>query len=1247
MTWSDDVARYLLDASSCPRCNTRTWQGVPAMRGGVCARCGTDLSGDAGTAVWVASEAVVAAVRHRQDLVDALPTTVTQPVAPLAAAAAPTPGVPVAVAAPEAPVPAPAPPTTTAHPRPRSAISLQSVLAVVGAGLLAVAAIVFTFLNPDLTDFATRTTIIAIVTAVFLGGALLLHSRGLQFSAEAVGALGMVFVALDVWAFSEAAPDGVSAWYFGAIGLFVGAGAMAAVGAWLRMRTWLWSGVVGLAIVPAFLGYGLGESTSADATWAATWGHVGVLFAGWILLEVLKPVSVRVGSPLRADRVALTVLQVTAALTAVLMAIASAPGQDELRFLWIAAVLAVIAVGAFLSTRAAMPTMWSAVGGLMVALAAVLATLAIPVADDQWIFARIAGALALLLGGLAFVRRTGSVRRRPLVASVVIVAALAAVPGALIVVGSAFVAPALAWRGQGESTIELEAALVIASSVIGLAALAAGLAVLGRFGRLPAARHTLAVSAAWVAAVAILGVPLAFPGGVQLAIGYSLAISVGASVALLFVPQVRTAAASLRAPLIVLAHAIPLLALGLSWTDAAVAAVSGALIVAAWALAARTVPQRFRPIHTALGLGYALIALAAGLSLTTLDVLPILCLVTTAAALVAIAASLTSWLPVGSWYAVLGVTSVPFVIGVVSVLLERSGWTALSSGVIFLLAATLLLTRRSGATTLLRAGGAALLVPTLAVVVVCLTAEFLPQSGSPYALPIIAVLVACALPTTGLVHEVLLRRGLTAAAADAVRLAIEVSSLITGGIAVILSLVRVAAGFEIAFVVLLVLGLGAAATALWLKRRYGWWTAAAAWTGALWCAWAMIGVEVIEPYLLPPAAAAMTVGAVLVARRRTGPRVRPAAALFATGLAIAVIPSLAILALTGNGTGTSFDSAPVLWRSLALLLAGVLLTVAAGFATRPEGVAPTRFDAIRRPLLVGAVIAAAAGAVQGVRWGWGLDPLPLDGVHPMAQALVFAVLAAGIAGAAARIAQRGGSTSRWSFAPALVYLVLGPMASISDDPASIWTLWGLELVLLFAMIATVWRARERAAFFPPVWFQWALAWVVAVVAWSPREVLRVEGFALPLGLALVLVGTIGLLRGHREGDRARFADWPIGFQGSWALLAPGIVATLLPSVVATFTSPDTWRAILVIALALIAVLVGARKTLAAPFILGISALPLEILVVFLVQLGGTINPLLWWITLATAGIVLLVIAVGWERRTGSDASLAARIRDLK
>jgi len=1247
MTWSDDVARYLLDATTCPRCNTRTWQGEPAMRAGVCTRCGTDLTGDAGAAVWAASEAAVAAVKHRQTLVDALPSVVSERVAPVAVKASAT--RPVVAAAAAATTAASVPPVAAPE-RPRSAISLQSVLAVVGAGLLAVAAIVFTFLNPDLTDFATRTTIIAVVTAVFLGGAWLLNSRRLQFSAEAVGALGMVFVALDVWAFSRLAPDGVSAWFFGALGLAVAAGATAAVGIRMRMRTWLWAGLVGLALTPAFVGYGVAEQLASDGAWAATWGHVGVVFAAWALLELVRKVNSRMGSPLLADRVTLTTVQSVAVVVASTMAFAFAPGSGDLRFLAVASVLATLAAAALISTRVAIPAVWSAAGGLFAVGAAISAVFSIPIADDAWVFVLVAGAAAVLLVVSAFVQHTGSVRRDALVASLVIVTSFVAFPGMLIVAGSTLIVPALGWADGTRAVIEPSTATLVASAVIGLAAIAAALWLLGRYGALPRVRSALETSACWVAAVGVVGLPLAVPGGAEAAIAYAVALSFAASTVLLAVPAVRDAAVARRAPLIAVAHVLPVSALMLSWPDAAVAAVAGAAIVAAWALAARTMPARVRPVHTAVAFAYALIAGAAALSLTTLDVLPILCLATTGAALVAIGSSLTSWLPVNSWYAVLGVTAVPFGIGVVSVLIERSGWTALSTGVMFLLAATLLLTRRTGTTTLLRAGAAALLVPMLAVVVVCLTAE-LPQSGSPIALPIIAVIVACALPTTGLVHDALQhRRGFSSATAAAVRLAIEVSSLVTGGLAVVLSLQRAAAGFEIAFVVLLILGLGASATALWMKRRYGWWTAAAAWTGALWCAWAIVGVEVVEPYLLPPAAAAMIVGAVLVARRRSGPRVRPAAALFATGLAIAIVPSLAILALTGNGTGTVLGTTgdPQLWRALALTVASIVLTGLAAFTTREKGATPTRFEGIRVPLLLGAVIAAAAGVVQGVRWGWDLDPLPLALVHPMVQVLAVAVLAAAIAGAAARLAQAAGATSRWLYAPALVYLAVGPMAAIAPDDASVWIVWSLEIVLLLAMVATAWRARRGAVHFPPIWFQFSLAWVVAVVAWSQREMLRVEGFSLPLGIALLAVGAIGLVRGRRETDGARsLALWPIGYEGSWPLLAPGIVVTLLPSIMATFTDPTTWRAITVIAIALVAVLVGARKTLAAPFILGIAALPLEILVVFLVQVGDTIEPLLWWITLATAGIVLLVIAVGWERRTGADATLAARIRDLR
>jgi len=61
----------------------------------------------------------------------------------------------------------------------------------------------------------------------------------------------------------------------------------------------------------------------------------------------------------------------------------------------------------------------------------------------------------------------------------------------------------------------------------------------------------------------------------------------------------------------------------------------------------------------------------------------------------------------------------------------------------------------------------------------------------------------------------------------------------------------------------------------------------------------------------------------------------------------------------------------------------------------------------------------------------------------------------------------------------------------------------------------------------------------------------------------------------------------------------------------------------------------------------VGSLPVFLTGGLAVQIGRDIDALLWWITLATAGAVLLVIAVGFERRTGGDQGLAARMRDLR
>ncbi|WP_300269377.1 hypothetical protein, partial [Microbacterium sp.] len=542
-----------------------------------------------------------------------------------------------------------------------------------------------------------------------------------------------------------------------------------------------------------------------------------------------------------------------------------------------------------------------------------------------------------------------------------------------------------------------------------------------------------------------------------------------------------------------------------------------------------------------------------------------------------------------------------------------------------------------------------MLVPTIAVVVVCLGAQVLAVSASPVTLPVIAAIVALVLPSTTLVRDALRRNRLRADAAAAARIAIEASALLTGAIATVLALAREASGLGTTFLVLILLGIGAGASAVFTGRRYGWWVAGAAFTGALWCVWALNGVALVEASVLPPALAAALVAGLLAARK---PDMRGARGLFAAGLGVAVLPTLALLAFArsadaGAAAGAVVAPDALPWRALALLAAGiVLLLFGAGFARSP------RMRALVLPTYVAAAVAAVAGPVQGVRMGLGGELSFLHGVGLFFACFGSAAVAAIILTVAARgirqTAPARMSRSRWLTAPAVLALAIGTWGAIERDWASIWLMWTLMLGLL--VLVAVAGARAGRTTLPPVWLLFSVSFVTAVVAWSPRD-LRVEWFSLPLGAFLLLAGIAGMRQASASmadaSASAALNEWPARWQSSWALLAPGIVTMMSASIVATFTDPLTWRAILVMALALGAIMVGAARRLAAPFILGMLVLPIENVFVFAVQIGRGVQSMPWWITLAVIGAVLLTIAVTYERRTGNESTVVARIRDLR
>ncbi|MDQ1547419.1 MAG: hypothetical protein QOH69_2323 [Actinomycetota bacterium] len=1196
-SWSINASAYLARRDLCPRCD------YPVTTNGRCYNCSADLASPIAAQIVTASGAVVVALTARQQLVDALPTL--PPIAP--------PVVP----------PVATPPTVDSVAREGSQISVQSVLAIVGAALLAVAAIVFTFFNPDLTNFSTRTTIVAVTTVIFLGGAWLLARVKLQFSAEAIGALGMVFVALDVYAFSHNAPHGVSALAYVGLGTLVGALAMICVAILVRIRTWLWLGTLGLIIAPAWFGY------AVDTQWSAIVGHLAVGFLALAAHELARRLGARFGSELRADRWMATVVEVLVLIVVVAQLVELADQSNATR---IAGTLGALAILAVLSARNELPRFWSFAAGGLFTFAAFELVLSLRLVDSDWfiVLAPLSAAIAVTV--LSLLTRARSRRPDPRISlTAVLIGSMVILLGTTtIAFGMAVVQYVLPLTPNVSRVPGLAATLGLAAAAGGLVAIwgtssrevSAGLRRDGLVVGLSLGTLSLVALTGWVA--------LSHVAQVSIALGGALVLSL----LLTLVPRVAGARRGIRVPILIGIHLLVLHAAIVAWSAPLLSELGGAAVVVVLIAVTLAMPSVIRPVHTAVGFAYALIVFAHVLQLAHLQTIAIFCLTTTLASASALVVTLIRRVAARFWYAILIVTAVPFVIGIVDVLFERSGWTALSTGVTFALAFTLVVTNRPGLSRYLRGAAAGLLVPALAVVVVCLGAQVLKVSASPITLPIIAVIVACTLPSTELIGTALRRRGLPDADARIARLWIEISALITAGIAVILALVRAAAGLDTSLIVLVIIGLGAAATALITHRRYGWIVAAISWTGALWCFWGIHGVQVLEPYLLPPAMAAAIIGAISVLRKL------PGLGLYSIGLACAALPSLVVLIGWGNGAVTP-------WRAYGLLAGAVLLVLLGAIAARrPAG---SQFGTLSTPTLVVGLIAAAAGSIEAARVGVGVDRVWLTAHQPVTLAVLELSFAAAVIAAIGgrflvtqeRLVSR---RWRWVYVPATLYLVIGPIAAVRPGWLTVWTLLGLTLVVLTVMVATAVRSRIRPVALPPVWFLFLIAWCTAVVGWSDRA-LRVEAFSLPLGLSLLAVGILAM-RGTKLPDRS-LNSWPTGFSGSWRLLTPGIVVTFLPSILATGTDPQTLRAILVIALALVAILIGSLRKLGAPFLLGIIVLPLENITVFAAQIGHTISATSWWITLATAGAVLLVIAVTYERRSGGERGVAARLRDLR
>ncbi|MDR2380931.1 MAG: hypothetical protein LBE08_07130, partial [Bifidobacteriaceae bacterium] len=519
-----------------------------------------------------------------------------------------------------------------------------------------------------------------------------------------------------------------------------------------------------------------------------------------------------------------------------------------------------------------------------------------------------------------------------------------------------------------------------------------------------------------------------------------------------------------------------------------------------------------------------------------------------------------------AWAVVVAISALTALLPAVDLLKERTWPGAAAAAALTVAGLALALTRSRPLGPSMRSLGAAVAVFGSALSLVAVLALVTPGSASLWLFPLIAV-DACAAALLGAA----LRARAKWPTGDAVGLALIGSGAVLGVLTVGLAVVWPVTGAETVLAASAILAAGASAIALVPGGTWAaWWYMGAMSSSALWAALVWGGVGVVEAYTLPPALAAVLVGSILAGRRSAY------LGLVWSGMSLAIFPPLVLLMTAG---------ANQLSRTLELTALAFAALVYAHLFAR-----------LRPPLVFGAASAAVGTLIGGVmvgqirgfgspaaslNWPWFTELSPLAPYPSVlfAIAVLAGLAAAAIWAAAAWLATEdrpGRQPTAWRLFPALLGAAIVPVTSVHFT-------WPIIIMMIAIMAGylglTLLAARGEATgsrTLPPIWAVWLIALAVGIAAWSPRE-LRVECFALPLGLTLFAASWIVVGRVPRYGTRAR-------------ALTPGIAATLGPSTLACGTDPQTWRAILVLGLAMAFMAYAALRRLKPPVLVCVMSM---------------------------------------------------------
>ena len=1174
----------LVDTTRCPSC-------FEPLATTTCSRCGLDLTDAAAGELADVSrragellcerERIIAGMRARQERVAAAsaPVAADSPVSVAVATSVPVP-LPAAAAT--------APATTGPAAEPRRRLGPQVVLLLVGAALLAVAAVFFLVYAFVTFGIVWRSTIIAGVTVAAFVGAALLNRRSLRASSEAVAAVAVVLVCLDAYAARAT----------GLLGLDRADGALYA-GCFLA-----------LACV-GFVLWWRGSSLRV-ASFAATLAAIAA--AGYLvsaLVETLAP------GPATA------LVMIAASAAGVLPALLRLPRPERLTGAGVAAAALVVGVGSGLlavpsdGLTSSLVLIAAGAAGLLHAVfpaqasvravAATATAVLVAAAPLPWIADAVDAALALPAAALwTAAVLAAAARLRPrlgLPAAVEIgsgaVAAIVAAGALLVLLATAVTALfelPYPWSAQpGDVLVPVEGVHWGAFGALAIA-LAVPALVWRRDGG--DTRHRALL---WIATGCLGFAPLlaATVGGVLVA---SAVLAVAAASLGLRLNERLTG--SIRWAPTALAILSALAAFVIGWSSALLWWVGPAAVIIVCVLLGLS--HRSGPVRAAVTvLGTAgVLAAGAGAGIRLSDAVlgaPVGRDALWSIAAVALAVLVASRLAEGRLPRPVSLTAAGT--GAVALLAVGSlAWAPTRDGVLpepptgaVLAVATAVVASAWSRSADIRARHVELvaLAPATGLAAASLAVVFELRLAAGTATVVAAALLVVAFALLSLHRPE--RRTADIGAGLTVAAAIGAVGFDGGGV---LLLAAVAFGVM-------------AATRNGLvdretPRRHLIWVAFGLGAAALVEALLDARVELVEAYTLPTAAALLVLAG--LSRRVGGPDDRAAGVILLAAVSVALLPS-AVTAVDGS----ALRPALVLLAALTLLV-----LVVTGRLLRDGRVA----------LVAGATVVLAVGGravLQAVGapdsreadlWCWLL----------VAAAIVTGTVARRHRYPAAHLVVR----TVGLVALATVLVVQGALIIPGDSGAlrAVLAVGALSAVhLLDEVLERPLGDRAVRVGVPLVAAALALAALVREVA-DPFELVT-----LPLAVGLLGGGAARMLRDRTAGSPRE--------------LGPGLAMLLIPPLLGGFVAPELWRVVALGVLAVACVAVGAGLRLRAPLLFGGIVAVIHAFRTFAPQIRGLYESTEWWLWAAAGGALLLFLGITFERRRRDLAAAARAVAALR